>query len=153
MEDRSCLTNLISTKVIHFVVQETRSTIPQHSLAQTGFIKTNKKFYEYIYKGFRTSWQEEHHNWGHLQGLHRKQGFELVFASSARRGGSTAHFLVAAPHGHRGVSPADPPQCPALVEKAHSEWCQGQEQQKVSHVLAGIQVFVGTASSHGWMQP
>lgn len=89
--------------------------MPQHSLAQTGFIKTDKQFYEDIYKGLYTSWQGEHHNWVYSQGLHRKQGSELLFASSARRGGSTAHFSVAAPpHGHRGVSPAEPPQCAQL---------------------------------------
>lgn len=46
VKDWSYLTNLSPQwQVTHFVVQETRSIILQHSLAQIGFIKTNKRFY------------------------------------------------------------------------------------------------------------
>lgn len=101
---------------------------------------------------FCASWQGEHHNWDHLQRLCRKQGLGLCLPPQV--GEEEARHVLWLLLPMAAVVLADPPQCPALVEKVHSDWSQGHEQQAVSDVvLASAQDFGSAASSHGWMQP
>lgn len=96
---------------------------------------------------FCASWQGDH-----LQRLCRKQ--ELGLCMPPQVGEEEARHILWLLLPMAAVVLADPPQCPALVEKVHSDWSQGHEQQAVSDVvLASAQDFGSAASSHGWMQP